>query len=357
MASITLDQLSKRFHGGATALHALELEVAEGELLVLVGPSGCGKSTALRLVAGLEEASGGRILIGARDVTRVPAQERNLAMVFQNYALYPHKTVRQNLAFPLQTRRVARAEIERRVREVAATLDLEQLLDRMPRQLSGGQRQRVALGRAIVREPDAFLLDEPLSNLDAALRTRMRTELHHLHRRLAATMMYVTHDQEEAMTLGTRVAVLREGKLEQVAPPMEIYTRPATAFVGSFVGSPAMNILRGEVIHGRIQCGRLGLDLPGVELPASGTHVLFGIRPRDLALVPKDEADLLLSVDVIEPLGDETIVHLAPDPALVALVSIDHRIAIGESVGIRVRRDRVHLWDAHLGTRLGTGSC
>lgn len=342
MASITLERLSKRFHGGTIALHALDLEVAEGELLVLVGPSGCGKSTALRLVAGLEEVSSGRIWIGDREVTQLPAQERNLAMVFQNYALYPHKTVRQNLAFPLEARRVSRVEIERRIREIATMLELEPWLDRMPRQLSGGQRQRVALGRAIVREPAAFLLDEPLSNLDAALRTRMRTELHHLHRRLGATMIYVTHDQEEAMTLGTRVAVLREGKLEQVAPPMEIYARPATAFVGSFVGSPAMNILRGEIMDGQIRCERFAIDANEVPLPASGTRVLLGIRPRDLVLVPKERADFSSAIDVIEPLGDEAIVHLAP--ALVALVSMDQPITTGETVGIHVRRDRIHLW-------------
>ncbi len=239
MASITLDRVSKIYPNGQVAARDLTLEVADGELVVLVGPSGSGKSTVLRLIAGLETPTAGHIFIDGRDVTDVPPQRRDLAMVFQSYALYPHKSVRENLAFGLRVRRVAAAQIDARVRATAAALGIEALLDRKPAQLSGGQRQRVALGRAIVREPRAFLLDEPLSNLDPILRAGTRAELALLHRRLAATMVYVTHDQEEAMTLGTRVAVMRDGIIEQVAPALEVFRRPANVFVAGFVGSPA----------------------------------------------------------------------------------------------------------------------
>ena len=242
MASITLDRVSKIYPNGQVAARDLTLEVADGELVVLVGPSGSGKSTVLRLIAGLETPTAGHIFIDGRDVTDVPPQRRDLAMVFQSYALYPHKSVRENLAFGLRVRRVAAAQIDARVRATAAALGIEALLDRKPAQLSGGQRQRVALGRAIVREPRAFLLDEPLSNLDPILRAGTRAELALLHRRLAATMVYVTHDQEEAMTLGTRVAVMRDGIVEQVAPALEVFRRPANVFVAGFVGSPGMNL-------------------------------------------------------------------------------------------------------------------
>src|SRR5262245_46252824 len=243
MAAIRLDQVEKVYSNGQVAARGLDLEAADGEFLVLVGPSGCGKSTALRMVAGLETPTRGRIVIGGRDVTSLPPQERDLAMVFQNYALYPHKTVRQNLEFGLRMRQTSAAVIAERVTRVAHSLGIESYLERRPSQLSGGQRQRVALGRAIVREPQAFLFDEPLSNLDARLRVETRAELARLHRRLGATMLYVTHDQEEAMTLGNRVAVLRDGRLEQVAPPMDIYRRPANRFVAGVMGPPAMNLL------------------------------------------------------------------------------------------------------------------
>src|SRR5215212_9035928 len=244
MASIALNDVTRRFASGVAAVRDLQLEIADGELLVLVGPSGSGKSTVLRLIAGLETPTSGRILIDGLDVTDVPPQRRDLAMVFQSYALYPHKTVRENLAFGLHMRRMDAAQIAQRVHDVATALEIEALLDRRPAALSGGQRQRVALGRAIVRSPKAFLLDEPLSNLDPLLRIETRAELALLHRRLAATMVYVTHDQEEAMTLGARIAVMRDGVLEQVAAPMDLYDRPANTFVAGFIGSPAMNIWR-----------------------------------------------------------------------------------------------------------------
>jgi multiple sugar transport system ATP-binding protein len=264
VAAIALRQVSKIFANGQVAAREITLDVADGELLVLVGPSGSGKSTVLRLIAGLDTPTTGEVLIGGRSMTVVAPQHRDLAMVFQNYALYPHKTVRENLAFGLRVRRVATPEIDARVRTTAATLGIESLLDRTPAQLSGGQRQRVALGRAIVREPKAFLLDEPLSNLDPQSRLATRAELAVLHRRLGATMVYVTHDQEEAMTLGTRVAVMRDGAIEQLAPPIGLFQRPANTFVAGFVGIPMMNFFAGS----------------GTKYEGS----LVGVRPHDIAL-------------------------------------------------------------------------
>src|SRR6476620_4022139 len=271
MANVVLKHLDKKYPNGFHAVRDVSLDIADGEFMVLVGPSGCGKSTTLRMVAGLEEASGGEILIGDRLVNDVAPGERDIAMVFQNYALYPHMSVRENMAFGLKMRRTPKAEIKKRVDEAAAILSLETLLDRRPRELSGGQRQRVALGRAIVREPKVFLFDEPLSNLDAKLRVETRAELARLHRRLGATVVYVTHDQEEAMTLGNRVAVMRDGFLQQVAPPMELYRRPANRFVAGFVGSPGMNFLPGSILKS--------------EAPGGGKGLTLGIRPHDLTIV------------------------------------------------------------------------
>jgi multiple sugar transport system ATP-binding protein len=250
VATIVLDGITKQFPDGTTAVRSLDLSIADGELMVLVGPSGCGKTTALRLVAGLEEVTEGTIFIGDRPVNDVEPRDRDIAMVFQSYALYPHLTVRENMAFSLKYRRIRRDEIRRRVAEAARILELEALLERKPRQLSGGQRQRVAMGRAIVRQPRAFLMDEPLSNLDAKLRVQMRAEIARLQRSLGVTTIYVTHDQTEAMTLGSRVAVIRHGKLQQVAPPQELYLRPANLFVASFIGSPAMNLIEASVERG-----------------------------------------------------------------------------------------------------------
>src|SRR6476660_1851803 len=283
MARITLSHVDKRYPNGFIASRDLSLEIADGEFLVLVGPSGSGKSTVLRMIAGLEKPTGGAITIGERDVTRLPPQERDIAMVFQSYALYPHMSVRDNMAFGLRLRRQSDEMVGRRVTEVAEALGLTSMLDRKPAQLSGGQRQRVALGRAIVREPKAFLFYEPLSNLDAQLRVETRAELARLHRRLGATMVYVTHDQVEAMTLGTRVAVLKDGFLQQVAPPMELYRKPANQFVAGFVGSPGMNFLPGSILKG--------------EGPGGGKGLTLGIRPHDLAIVPRGTADIDAWVD------------------------------------------------------------
>jgi multiple sugar transport system ATP-binding protein len=346
VASIRLQALHKEFPGGHVAVDRLNLTVADGELFVLVGPSGCGKSTVLRLLAGLEAPAGGQIWIGDRDVTRDRPQDRDVAMVFQDYALYPHKTVRENLAFGLRMRHAPVEEIAKKVQEVAAALELSALLERKPRELSGGQRQRVALGRAIAREPRAFLLDEPLSNLDARLRVQTRTEMAALHRRLAATMVYVTHDQEEAMTLGDRVGVMRAGKLEQVGPPLDVYRRPATAFVATFVGSPEMNLLPAEVRDGVVACGSLAVPFPGLpaEVPA-GRPVLLGVRPQDVELTDAG-ADARARVDLVEPLGPALLCHLQLERhRLRVLAPPETAVAGGDEVPVRLRRDRLHLFD------------
>ena len=341
MASISLQGVSKRFAGGVAAVADLNLEIAHGELLVLVGPSGSGKSTVLRLIAGLDIPTSGRVLIDGDDVTGVPPQQRDLAMVFQSYALYPHKTVRENLAFGLEMRHVEMARIEDRVREVAKTLGIDALLDRRPAALSGGQRQRVALGRAIVRNPKAFLLDEPLSNLDPLLRIETRAELALLHRRLGATMVYVTHDQEEAMTLGTRIAVMRDARLEQVAAPMDLYKQPANTFVASFIGSPAMNIWP-----------------PGTVVRTDGERRLVGVRPHDIELTPDDGGDAAGRVEILEPLGPTMLVHVRIDDGSESrariVVPAATRIAIGDRIGFSVRRDRLHFFDATSGRRIST---
>jgi ABC-type sugar transport system ATPase subunit len=342
---VRFERVTKTWPGGAVALRALDLETRDGELLVLVGPSGCGKSTALRIAAGLERPSAGRVWIGGEDVTERAARERDVAMVFQSYALYPHKSVRENLAFPLRMKRVSGPARAARVAEVAELLGLAELLDRRPRELSGGQRQRVALGRAMVREPRAFLLDEPLSNLDATLRIETRAELARLHRRLGATMLYVTHDQEEALTLGQRVALLRAGALEQLAPPLELYARPATEFAARFVGSPAMNVMDAEIEDGRVVAAQTSLDPPARwRLPPVGTRVRLGIRPHDLALTDAAAADVRGRIDVVEPLGSATVVHLTG--GLVAVLPPGSAVAAGDAVALRVARERLHLFSA-----------
>ena len=331
MASITLERVSRVFPGGHAGVRDVELEIRDGELVVLVGPSGSGKSTLLRLIAGLEAPSSGRILIDGRDVTQVPPQERDLAMVFQSYALYPHKTVRDNLAFGLRMRDVPAAEIAMRVTRVAVSLQIATLLDRRPAQLSGGQRQRVALGRAIVREPKAFLFDEPLSNLDPGLRLDTRTEIALLHRRLTATMVYVTHDQEEAMKLAQRLVILRDGQIEQDGPPAEIYRRPRNVFVGTFLGSPPMNVL---------DAGLLGAG-------RSGT---IGIRPHQIELTPPGEGDLDATVQLVEITGSEQHVHLRADSTadvrLIAVVPADREVPVETRVGLRMHPDGIHLFES-----------
>jgi multiple sugar transport system ATP-binding protein len=350
MATITLAGVEKRYHTGHVAVRGLDLDDRDGELLVLVGPSGSGKSTLLRLIAGLESPTAGRILIGGRDVTGLAPQERDLAMVFQSYALYPHLSVRENMGFGLRLRRTPATELARRVDDVAASLGLADLLDRKPAQLSGGQRQRVALGRAIAREPLAFLLDEPLSNLDAQLRAATRVELSRLHRRLGATMVYVTHDQVEAMTLGDRVAVLDHGVLQQLGSPDEIYRRPANRFVASFMGSPSMNFIEGRIEE---QGGVRRFVAPDLALPitapapATGSPVVLGIRPHDV-VVTGNEAHLRLPVTVIEPLGHEQIVHCrrADGTEIVVVMPGSARVGAGDVLPLRIPAEAIHLFDA-----------
>ncbi len=351
MASVTLRHLRHRFETtGKPALHDLSLEVRDGEFFVLLGPSGCGTTTVLRCIAGLEEPTEGEVLIGARDVTHLAPADRDVAMVFQNYALYPHLTVRANLAFPLEMRRLAPAEIARRVTDIAARLGLSELLERRPGQLSGGQRQRVALGRAIVRAPQVFLFDEPLSNLDAQLRAEMRAQVLQLHRTLRATVLYVTHDQVEAMTMGERVAVLHEGRLRQQGTPAEVYEHPADTFVARFIGSPGMNILpaRGEMGDGTgvITCGSLRV---AVEALHYSGELQLGVRPEHVGIATRGVGRTAGAavVRLVEPLGSETLVHLeAGDLALVARVPGIASFEVGAPVGVKLDPLRLHLFDA-----------
>jgi multiple sugar transport system ATP-binding protein len=330
MAKVTFDEVTKRFDR-TTAVDGLSLEIADGEFLVLVGPSGCGKSTALRMLAGLEEITEGRILIGERVVNNVSPAARDVAMVFQSYALYPHMTVYDNLAFSLRNLKVPKPDIDERVRRAAEILEMADLLKRKPRQLSGGQRQRVALGRAIVREPAAFLMDEPLSNLDAALRVQTRAEILKLQRRLGTTTIYVTHDQVEAMTMGDRIAVMRAGVLQQVGTPEALYTRPRNVFVARFIGSPAMNIVPAEFVDGAGVGSRLA-----------------GFRPEHVELGNGrgDGARFDATVEVVEYLGDEQLVHLrARDEALLAKLPVEQRVRAGDDETFVVPREKLHLFD------------
>ena len=349
MARIELDGISKQFPDGTTAVRSLQLDVGDGELLVLVGPSGCGKTTALRMVAGLEDVTGGTIRIDGRPVNDLEPRHRDIAMVFQSYALYPHLTVYDNMAFSLKYRKVAKPEISRRVLAAARTLELEPLLGRKPRQLSGGQRQRVAMGRAIVRQPRAFLMDEPLSNLDAKLRVQMRGEIARLQRSLGVTTIYVTHDQTEAMTLGTRVAVMQHGVLQQVAPPQELYSRPANLFVAGFIGSPAMNLLdaRLESADGgpEVVVGAHRLGVPRAVLAEHprleqylGRDVVLGIRPENLhdaalAHEPDPASIINLAVELREELGSEVNVHCATEAGGTAPVVPLGPVADGDAAG------------------------
>jgi multiple sugar transport system ATP-binding protein len=308
VAEIVLDNLSKVFSGGVVAVDDVSLTIGSGEFLVLVGPSGCGKSTLLRMIAGLEEVTAGTISIGDRDVTELPPRARDIAMVFQSYALYPHMTVRQNLGYGLKVRKTSKHEVAERVARAAELLGLDELLDRKPAALSGGQRQRVAMGRAIVRHPQAFLMDEPLSNLDAKLRVSMRAQLGALHGRLATTTIYVTHDQIEAMTLGQRVAVMRDGRIQQVDTPQELYARPANLYVAAFIGSPAMNLVEAEVANGQVRFGGFTIPLSSAEGTPTG-RVVVGIRPEafeDGAFAEPSLPRIDVNIEVVEELGADT---------------------------------------------------
>jgi ABC-type sugar transport system ATPase subunit len=362
MAGIALRGVSKIFPNGHAAVRGVTLEIADGELLVLVGPSGSGKSTVLRLIAGLETPTAGDVLIAGRDMSAVAPQHRDLAMVFQSYALYPHKSVRENLAFGLQLQRVAPAAVAERVRRTAAALGIDALLDRKPAQLSGGQRQRVALGRALVREPLAFLFDEPLSNLDPQTRVATRTELAMLHRRLRATIVYVTHDQEEAMTLGTRVAVMRDGALEQVAPPLDVFQEPANVFVAAFIGAPAMNVIDGIRSSNGHRLESPGIALDDVRVGKADTPrgLLLGVRPHDIQLTHPADGHGRGIVEVVERLGATTIVHLRidamPPQLLRVVVPPDAPVTVDGRVGFRIDTSRIHLFDAQSGLRLTESS-
>ncbi|WP_298928957.1 ABC transporter ATP-binding protein [uncultured Ramlibacter sp.] len=353
MSSITIRQLTKSY-GPQAVLHGIDLDIREGEFVALVGPSGCGKSTLLRLIAGLEDISSGEIRLGGRLINDVAPKDRDIAMVFQNYALYPHMTVRENLGFSLRLQKTPQEEATRRITEVASALGLSQLLERQPRQLSGGQRQRVAMGRAILRRPQAFLFDEPLSNLDAKLRVQMRTEIKALHQRLGTTTVYVTHDQVEAMTMADRIVVLRDGVIEQQGAPLELYDKPRNAFVAGFIGSPAMNF-----IPGRLQLGDAphvvtddGLVLPLAATPdgAHGSRVLYGARPEHFSL---QAGGLSAEVIVVEPTGAETQIaaRLAGQDVIAAFRQrIDARP--GDRLSLLPQAAQAHVFDASSGARL-----
>lgn len=345
MARVTLNNVNKVYPGGFHAVRDVNIEIADGEFVVLVGPSGCGKSTTLRMIAGLEEVSSGDIFIGERRVNQVSPGDRDIAMVFQSYALYPHMTVRQNMAFGLKMRGTPKTEIDARVAESAKMLSIESLLDRRPRELSGGQRQRVAVGRAIVRDPAAFLFDEPLSNLDAKLRGQMRAELAALHDRLAATMIYVTHDQVEAMTLGDRLVLMNAGVVQQVGAPLEVYQRPANRFVATFIGSPSMNMFEGAVESGVFR-GEEGVTWR-VNGVADGPVVL-GVRPEDLAPAV-GEAPVFTSArpELVENLGHESLVHfqIAGSPQVARLPAVLAG-GIGDHLPLSIRSDAYHLFSA-----------
>jgi multiple sugar transport system ATP-binding protein len=401
VAEVVLEGVGKVYSDGTRAVRDLNLSIADGEFLVLVGPSGCGKTTALRMVAGLEDISEGRLLIGDRVVNRVPARDRDVAMVFQSYALYPHLSVRDNIGFGLSLRKMPKDQIRAKVEHAARILGLTEYLDRKPRNLSGGQRQRVAMGRAIVREPQAFLMDEPLSNLDAKLRVQMRAEIARIQRDLGVTTIYVTHDQTEAMTLGDRVAVMKKGVLQQVAPPQELYDRPANLFVAGFIGSPAMNLLQARLERDGDGDGGLRLEVGGQTLPVParvlderpalraylGRDVVVGIRPEDMEdaeLVGSggDEAGgtLRSTADLVEAMGSDVLVHFAVEAAqvvtedtkelardagtdvlgaldaprtdLVARFSPRTRVKVGDPVVVHVDTGRLHFFDIDTGAAL-----
>ena len=350
MAELSLHGVSKSF-GSVLAVDAVDLGIAHGEFVVLVGPSGCGKSTLLRMISGLESASAGRILIGGRDVTNVAPAKRGVAMVFQSYALFPHMTAAQNIGFGLRLAKVPKAEIARRVAEVAETLQIEALLGRYPRELSGGQRQRVAIGRSIIRDPQVFLFDEPLSNLDAALRVRMRLEIARLRDRLDATMVYVTHDQTEAMTLADRIVVLNHGRIEQVGPPEALYDAPANRFVAGFIGAPAMNFIPAAIEAG--EGGEPQVRFGPVSLPAGRAHgvatgpVTLGVRPEHLYIASEDEADFRGRVEIVEKLGAEALAYLQTDfSAEPVTVKLAEHPALhpGDELPVRIARERFYLF-------------
>jgi multiple sugar transport system ATP-binding protein len=370
MAGVELVGIRKIYDEGGprhVAVHDLDLQIADGEFVVLVGPSGCGKSTTLRMIAGLESISGGELRIGGRVVNQVPSKERDIAMVFQNYALYPHMTAYDNMAFALLLRKLPRSEIEQRVRDAARVLGIEPLLVKRPRQMSGGERQRVALGRALVRQPQVFLFDEPLSNLDAKLRVQMRREIARLHRQLGTTMIYVTHDQVEAMTLGDRIVVMNRGEMQQVDTPTALYQRPRNTFVASFIGTPPMNLVEGELVAGdsprfRARGGEFQLELDRKTVPATARGasrpVVLGVRPEDLAVATggqtgKDENLIRARVELVELLGGEALVHLSSGEVELTAKLPAPFSTTAEELSLVVQPNHVHLFDGETRQRLG----
>jgi len=362
MASVTLTNVAKRY-GDVSVIEGLSLDIEDQELMVLVGPSGCGKSTALRMIAGLEEVSDGTISIGDRAVNGLAPKDRDIAMVFQSYALYPHMTVRENMEFGLRIRKTPGAEVDRLVNDAARILGITELLDRRPKQLSGGQRQRVALGRAIVRQPAVFLFDEPLSNLDAKLRVQMRAEITKLQRRLGTTSVYVTHDQVEAMTMGHRIAVMNQGKLQQVGTPLEVYDRPQNLFVAQFIGTPPMSFFGAALREGGtlLEAATFRLSVPGalrsLTAGSDGRRVVVGIRPENIHESGKgargETGVLTVDVDMVEPLGHEVIVHgRVGDDVLVAKLDPHHLPRIGDRVEVVLELEAIHLFDAGTERRL-----
>ena len=359
MATVTFDKATRLYPGTTKpAVDAIDLHIADGEFLVLVGPSGCGKSTTLRMLAGLEEVNGGRILIGDRDVTNVPPKDRDIAMVFQNYALYPHMSVAENMGFALKIAGVPKEERAERVLEAAKLLDLEPYLDRKPKALSGGQRQRVAMGRAIVRKPQVFLMDEPLSNLDAKLRVQTRTQIASLQRRLGVTTVYVTHDQTEALTMGDRIVVLKDGILQQVGTPRDLYEAPANIFVAGFIGSPAMNFVPAKIVEGGVQFGNsVGVVDAQTLKNAKGHAVTVGVRPEDL-VVTKGKG-LEVEIDVVEELGADGYLY-----GRAVIDGADHNVVVrvdgrnhpnrGDKIFVEPVAKHIHVFDAETGSRLST---
>ena len=353
MAGISLKNVQKIYSGNVTAVHKFNLDIKDKEFVVLVGPSGCGKSTTLRMIAGLEDISEGELYIGYRLVNDVQPKDRNIAMVFQNYALYPHMTVFENMAFGLKLRKVPKDEIKRKVEEVAGILDITHLLNRKPKALSGGQRQRVALGRAMVRNPDVFLLDEPLSNLDAKLRTTMRSEIIKLHRRLDATFVYVTHDQTEAMTMGDRIVVMKDGHIQQVDTPQRLFNFPANVFVAGFIGSPQMNFINSKVVKYEnkyfIEFSGSLMSVPQRFMDKikdyENKEVIMGVRPEDIIIEEKSEVKA--SVDIMEVMGSEAYVYLKLNDGskLIAKTGSGVNFNVGDEVGIKANPDKIHIFD------------
>jgi multiple sugar transport system ATP-binding protein len=351
MARVILEHVSKRF-GTVTAVKNFSLTINNNEFIVIVGPSGCGKTTVLRMIAGLEEITEGKLFIDGKEVNTLPPKDRDIAMVFQNYALYPHMSVYQNMSFGLRLRHTSKAETQQRVQEAAEILQIEHLLGRKPKELSGGQRQRVALGRAIVRKPKVFLMDEPLSNLDAKLRVEMRASLAELHQRLDVTTIYVTHDQVEAMTMGNRIVVMKDGVIEQVDTPLNLYNHPVSKFVGEFIGSPAMNFLRGTVIQGHVVSAFMDIAPIGEVAQFlkhyEGKEVFVGVRPENLSLGNAETSNIIkMKVKLVEPIGAETVVIGHADGAgLTARVDAEASINAGDTVTLIARQNKLHVFDA-----------